>query len=55
MTHKSFVENLACKLTDPLFRGDMTGLLRPGFDWDIDAAGAYVMQNVLRRLAGDLQ
>lgn len=55
VTHKSFVENLACKLTDPLFRGDMTGLLRPGFDWDIDAAGAYVMENVLRRLAGDLQ
>lgn len=55
VTHKSFVENLACKLTDPLFRGDMTGLLRPGFDWDIDAAGAYVMENVLRRLAGDRQ
>jgi hypothetical protein len=30
----------------------MTGLLRPGISWDIDAAGAYVVAHVLARLAG---
>jgi hypothetical protein len=31
----------------------MTGLLRPGITWDVDAAGTYVMENVLARLAGE--
>jgi predicted nucleotidyltransferase component of viral defense system len=53
VTRAAFEENLAGKLTDPLFRGDITGLLRPGFAWDIDAAGAYVMENVLARLDGE--
>jgi predicted nucleotidyltransferase component of viral defense system len=49
----AFEENLAGKLADMQFRSDLTGLLRPGVTWDIDAAGAYVMEHVLARLAGD--
>ena len=53
VTRAAFEENLAGKLTDAQFRSDMTGLLRPGITWDVDAAGTYVMENVLARLAGE--
>jgi predicted nucleotidyltransferase component of viral defense system len=53
VTRAAFEENLAGKLTDPLFRGDISGLLRHGLTWDIDEAGAYVIENVLVRLAGE--
>jgi hypothetical protein len=52
VTRAAFEENLAHKLADRQFRSDMTGLLRPGISWDIDAAGAYVVAHVLARLAG---
>ena len=53
VTRAAFEENLAGKLTDAQFRSDMSGLLRPGITWDVDVAGAYVMENVLARLAGE--
>jgi len=52
VTRAAFEENLAGKLGDAQFRSDMTGLLRPGVAWNVDAAGAYVMEHVLGRLAG---
>lgn len=53
VTRAAFEENLAGKLGDSRFRGDLSGLLRPGVDWDIDAAGAFVMTEILARLPGD--
>jgi len=53
VTRAAFEENLAGKLADVQFRGDMTGLLRPGITWDIDAAGAYVKDHVLSLLGSE--
>jgi predicted nucleotidyltransferase component of viral defense system len=52
VTRAAFEENLAGKLADAQFRSDMTGLLRPGVSWDIDAAGACVVTELLARLEG---
>jgi predicted nucleotidyltransferase component of viral defense system len=46
-------ENVAKKLTDRQFRADMTGLLRPGIEWDIDDAGRFVMEHLLAKLPGE--
>jgi len=48
-----FEENLAKKLTDSVFRADMTPLLRPGLSWDIDRAGDTVKKELITRLPGD--
>ena len=53
VTRATFEENLAGKLTDAQFRTDMTGLLRPGIAWNIDAAGEFVMENVLALIPGE--
>ena len=43
-------ENLANKLLDPTFRSDMTPLLRPGIEWDIEEAGAVVTRELIALL-----
>lgn len=48
-----FEENLQKKLSDPLFRADLTALLRPGLGWDPDRAGEVVMAQLLARLPGE--
>lgn len=53
VSRAQFEENLIRKLSDPIFRADMTPLLRPGIAWDPDRAGAFVMEQVLVRLPGD--
>ena len=53
VTRAVFVENLRAKLADEQFRSDLTGLLRPGMTWDLDAAGAYVLENLLARLSSE--
>lgn len=52
VSRATFEENLQQKLSDPAFRADMTPLLRPGIDWDVDRAGEAVMRQLLSRLAG---
>jgi predicted nucleotidyltransferase component of viral defense system len=47
-----FEENLTRKLGDPVFRADMTPLLRAGVDWDIDRAGEIVQKKLVDRLPG---
>ena len=47
-----FEENLATKLADPVFRADMTPLLRTGVDFDIDRAGGIVQRELVGRLPG---
>jgi predicted nucleotidyltransferase component of viral defense system len=53
VSRAQFEKNLIRKLSDPIFRADMTPLLRPGIAWDPDRAGAFVMEQVLARLPGD--
>jgi predicted nucleotidyltransferase component of viral defense system len=53
VSRAAFEENLSRKLADAQFRSDMTGLLRSGVTWDIDAAGVQVMTHLLCRLEGD--
>jgi predicted nucleotidyltransferase component of viral defense system len=43
--------NLSAKLADAQFRADMTALLRPGIEWNVDEACAYVMENLVARIA----
>lgn len=52
VSRATFEENLHLKLSDPEFRADMTPLLRPGIDWDVDLAGEVVMRLLLSRLTG---
>lgn len=53
VTRAVFEENLARKLTDSVFRADMTPLLRPELSWDIDHAGDTVRKELIALLPGD--
>ena len=53
VTRAMFEENVARKLDDPVFRSDMTPLLRPGFSWDIDHAGEVVREELIALLPGE--
>jgi hypothetical protein len=53
VSRAQFEKNLIRKLSDPIFRADLTPLLRPGIVWDPDRAGAFVMEQVLARLPGN--
>ncbi len=46
-------ENLSKKLTDDLFRADLSLLLRPGIAWDINPAAHVVAEQLLAKLPGD--
>jgi predicted nucleotidyltransferase component of viral defense system len=48
-----FEENLAKKLTDDLFRADMSPLLRPGIAWDLERGAEVVRGQLLAKLPGD--
>jgi predicted nucleotidyltransferase component of viral defense system len=52
VSRATFEANLRQKLSDPSFRADITPLLRPGVDWDVDRAGEVVMRQLLSRLSG---
>jgi predicted nucleotidyltransferase component of viral defense system len=52
VSRATFEKNLQQKLSDPQFRADMTPLLRPGIDWNVDRAGEVVMRQLLSRLSG---
>lgn len=45
-----FEENLIRKLRDPVFRTDMSPLLRTGINWDVDHAAEIVMREIVARL-----
>lgn len=50
VTRKDFEENLARKLKDQDFLGDIGPLLSAGYKWDIKAAAATVREALLARL-----
>lgn len=53
VTRAQFEENLAGKLQDPEFRGDIGPLLAAGFEWDIAGAAPIVSSRLIARLPGD--
>ncbi|MEO1171850.1 MAG: nucleotidyl transferase AbiEii/AbiGii toxin family protein [Myxococcota bacterium] len=53
VTRAQFEENLHGKTSDPDFRDDTEPLLRPGLDWDFDAAMDAVLTQIVSRLPGE--
>ena len=53
VTRAVYEENLAKKLNDPVFRADMTPLLRPGLRWNLDRAAYTVMGRLISLLPGE--
>jgi len=52
-TRAQFEANMSAKLKDALFIKDITPLLRPGINYDINNAWELVHQLLIRRLPGD--
>ncbi|MFY9343657.1 MAG: nucleotidyl transferase AbiEii/AbiGii toxin family protein [Planctomycetota bacterium] len=50
VTRAEFGQNLTAKLADPVFRADLSPLLRTGIAWDADAAGEVVLAKLVARL-----
>jgi len=53
VTRAVFAANLQRKLADPLFRADMSPLLRPGIGWDMELAVEVVTTQLLALLSGE--
>ncbi len=52
-TRAQFEENMAAKLRDAVFVADTGPLLRPGLEYDVDAAWRRVHERLVGRLPGD--
>lgn len=50
ITSKDFIDNMEEKLNDTDFIGDISGLLRPGIEYDYSVAWKYLSQNVIAKL-----
>ncbi|MGB3463845.1 MAG: nucleotidyl transferase AbiEii/AbiGii toxin family protein [Cyclobacteriaceae bacterium] len=48
-SQKQFLQNMEEKKSDPLFRGDMEGLLRSGVEYDQDKAFEWVLERIQGR------
>lgn len=53
VSRAEFEENIATKLRDPRFNGDLGPLLAAGFSWDTVSAVAHVRSHLIERLAGE--
>lgn len=53
VTRAQFEANMAAKLLDPAFRGDVPVLLRTGLDYDPDRAWSRVHEALVARLPGE--
>lgn len=53
VTRAQFEENIAAKLSDPLFTADISPLLAADFTWDIQAAAPVVSSRLIELLPGD--
>lgn len=53
VTRAEFEKNLAEKLSDPEFTGDIGPLLAAGFAWNIKTAAPVVSSRLIERLPGD--
>lgn len=53
VSRAQFEENLHLKSSNAKFRGDLTPLLRPGIEWDVDKAFGLVLEKLVSGLPGD--
>ena len=53
ITRAMFEQNLAEKLTSPLFCEDITPLLKPKLDWNLELAAEGVKENIITLLPGE--
>jgi predicted nucleotidyltransferase component of viral defense system len=53
VTRAVFERNLAQKRHDPVFAGDITSLLAPGHEWDLEPAMEAVLGRMVALLPGD--
>ena len=53
VTRAQFEQNLAGKLEDPTFTGDIGPLLAAGFEWDVEEAAPVVQSKLIELLPGD--
>lgn len=53
VTRAVFERNLAQKRHDPVFAGDITPLLAPGHQWNLESAMEAVLNGLVARLPGD--
>ena len=50
ITSNDFIDNMEDKIKDKEFIGDISGLLRPGINYNISDAWAYLKQNILSNI-----
>jgi len=50
ITSKEFIDNMEDKIKDKEFIGDISGLLRPGINYNISVAWAYLKNNILANI-----
>jgi predicted nucleotidyltransferase component of viral defense system len=53
VTRAMFERNLAAKRRDPVFLGDISPLLAPGHEWDLERSLASVLAQLVELLPGD--
>jgi predicted nucleotidyltransferase component of viral defense system len=52
ISRAEFEANFSAKLLDPIFTQDLTPLLAPGIDWNLEEAGAQIHQTLISKLPG---
>ncbi len=52
ISRAEFEANLSAKLLDPVFMQDLSPLLAPGIDWNLEEAGGLIHQALISKLPG---
>jgi len=50
ISSKEFIDNMADKIKDKEFIGDISGLLRPGINYNISEAWEYLQNNIISKI-----
>ena len=48
---EDYIDNIYDKISDPDFRNDIAGLIRPGIDYDINQSFAYLKSHLLPKMS----
>jgi len=47
---EEYIENVHDKISDPIFRNDITGLIRPGIEYDLEQSFDYLNKNLFSKM-----
>jgi len=50
ISREEFLDNIHAKISDPDFRNDLTGLIRPGIDFNFDKSWDYLRTNLFLKM-----